>query len=164
MFPHLSSCPSANLSLNNTQHFKSNWLWSICYTYPVTCLSILVIASTVNSPEKIASYSYITTSMRWGKHVACIRKMHILFSLANIRVSDLQGFFSRDGKITRFLKGHDRNELQRWLKSVWQLPSILYHGVVYFVNISTSQFKKVVLNVHTRSPILYEISHSHLQS
>jgi len=59
--------------------------------YPVTCLSILVTASTVNSPEKIASYSYKSTWMRWENHVACIRKAPTLFSLENIRVSDLQG-------------------------------------------------------------------------
>jgi hypothetical protein len=86
--------------------------------YPVTYLSILVTATTVNSPEKITSYSYKATWMRWEKHVACIRKTCTLFSLENIRVSDLQGFFSRDGRITWFLKGHDRNELQRWLKRV----------------------------------------------
>lgn len=62
------------------------------------------------------------------------------------------------------MKGNDRHELQKWLERVTRLPSILHHGVVYLVNISVSQSKKVVLNVHTHSPILYEISHSHFQS
>jgi hypothetical protein len=87
--------------------------------YPITCLSILVTASTVNKPKKkTAPYSYKSTWMRREKHVACIRKMHTLFSLENIRVSDVQGFFNMHGRITWFLKGHDRNELQRRHKRV----------------------------------------------